>query len=528
MGRMRRMGLPLLALAAGFALPAAAVADETTCPAYVNADSFASQAQLLRLAERQQSFGVRPTGSQAQADYIDWLQDEVGAIAGIRTSSLSYDVDRYDSISTGLAAGGRSVPVAGSVPFARSTGPGGVTAPIVYLPSGTSITAANAAGKIVIRDIPLQSVPNLLFYPPLLGWAVYDPGLTIPLLGSQTLEVPAQSNADITAAGAAGAAGVLMVSQLPQAQLAGMYAPYEGQPLALPGAYLGVDEGEALKSAIAARTLTSATLTVDASSTPTTTRTLLATLPGGDDKKIVVESHTDGVSALWDNGPLTMIEMARYLAALPVACRPHTIQFAFTTGHLHQHLSESDVRDGGAGQLAIQLDREYDEGKVAAVVAVEHLGARQYDFTARAGGLPGRELVANRTLSQLLWMPVTDSWALHDMVRANVEHWDVRRTALLSGLDTADFSRVPYHCTFAGEGTPYVQHLIPTIAPIAVPATLFLPAFGPEAIDFDLMRKGSLAMTDIVLDLGGMSQADIEGNIGDFREQRARGARGCA
>jgi hypothetical protein len=521
------MGLPLLAAAASFALPASALADEFTCPVEIDAGSFASQAQLLRLAERQQSFGVRPTGSQSQNDYIDWLEDEVGAIAGIRTSSLSYDVDRYDSLTTGLSADGRSVPVAGSVPFARSTGPGGVTAPIVYLPSGTNITAANAAGKIVVRDIPLQSVPNALFYPPLLGWAVYDPGLTINLLGSQTLEVPAQANVDIAAASTAGAAGVLMVSQIPREQLDGIYAPYEGQSLPLPGAYLGVDEGEALKSAIAARTLSSATLTVDAAFTPTTTRTLLATLPGGDDKKIVVESHTDGVSALWDNGPLTMIEMARALAALPVECRPHTIQFAFTTGHLHQHLSESDVRDGGAGQLAIQLDREYDEGKVAAVVAVEHLGARQYDFVARGGGLPGKQLVVNRTLSQLLWMPVTDSWALHDMVRENVEDRDVRRTAMLAGLDLPDFSRVPYHCTFAGEGTPYVQHLLPTIAPIAVPATLFLPRFGTEAIDFDLMRKGSLAMTDIVLDLGHMSQADIAGNIADFREQRARGARGC-
>lgn len=528
MGRMRRMGLPLLALAAGLALPSSALADEIACPVRVDANVFATEAKLLQLAERQQSFGVRPTGSQSQKDYIDWLEAEMTAIPGIRTSSLEYDIDRYESVTTGLTAGGASVPVAAPVPFARSTGAAGVTAPVVYLPSGTSITAANAAGKIVVRDLPTLSVPNALFFPPLLGWAVHDPGLTIPLLGSESLEAPAQSNADIAAAGAAGAVGVLMVSQLPHAQVEGMYAPYEGLPQALPAAYLGVDQGQQLKDALAARTLTSATLTVDARWTPTRTRTLLATLPGGEAKKIVVESHTDGTSALWDNGPLSMIEMARYLASLPVECRPRTVQFAFTTGHLYQHLTGPDVREGGAGQLAAILDREYDEGKVAGVLVVEHLGARQYDAVARPGGLPGRQLVVNRSLSQLLWLPVTDGWPLRDMVKAAIQDRDVRRTAMLTGLDGADVTRVPHHCSFGGEGTPYVQHLLPTIAAIAAPKTLFLASFGTEAIDFGLMRRGTLAFTDMVLRMGTMSQADIAGDMTFMREQRARGARGCA
>ena len=76
----------------------------------------------------------------------------------------------------------------------------------------------------------------------------------------------------------------------------------------------------------------------------------------------MIESHTDGMNAVWDNGPVAMISMARYLARLPLDCRRRTIQFAFVTGHLYQRLKRGE-RDGGAEQVAKRLDREYDRGE---------------------------------------------------------------------------------------------------------------------------------------------------------------------
>jgi hypothetical protein len=526
MGRMRRMGLPLLALAAGLALPAAASAQETTCPARVDQSAFAGEAQLLRYAQQLEAFGPRPTGSAAHEQYIDWIEDELSAIPGLTTSELSYDIDRWDAGATTLSAGGADVPLAGAVPFSAATAPGGATAPLAYIPNGTNITAANAAGKIVVRDLPWNSVPNALFYPPLLGWNVYDPGLTINLLGSDSTEVLAQAAIDASAARDAGAAGVLMVSQLPRRQIDGTYAPYEGLPLGVPAAFVGVDEGTALKAAIARGAVTG-TFSSAVRWTPTRTRTVLATLPGAVERKIVVESHTDGMNPVWDNGPLSMLAQARWLASLPVACRPKTIQFAFVTGHLYQHLTGPAVREGGAGQLAAILDREYDEGKVAAVVVLEHLGARRYDAVARGGGLPGKELVADRSLNELLLLPVTDSDPLRRLVRASIISNDVRRTAMVKGLSAADLTTVPHHCSFGGEGTPYVQHLLPTVSPIAAPKMLFSPQFGTEALDIALMRRATLAFTDVILGLGPMSQSDIAGDFTFMRDQRARGARTC-
>ncbi|WP_433359192.1 hypothetical protein [Streptosporangium sp. CA-115845] len=529
MKRLILIGPMLLALTFPVSLPGAALAAQaTTCPVRIDPASFASEARLLELAERQEDFGPRPTGSAAHDDYIDWLEDEIGAVPGVQLSSLPYEIDRWDDLATGLTVGGQDVAVAAPVPFSYSTGPVGVTAPLTYLPAGTAITAANAAGKIVVRDLPWSTVPNLLFYPPLLGYHMYDPGLTINLLGSDSMEAPAGADADLKAAAAAGAAGVLEVSRLPHAQIEGMYAPYEGLPYQVPGAYLGVDQGERIKQALAAGQPVEAVLTVDAAWTPKTTRTVLATLPGASEQKIVVESHTDGMSPVWDNGPLTMVEMARYLASLPVSCRPRTVQFAFVTGHLYQHLTGPGVREGGAGQLAAMLDAEYDQGKVSSVVVLEHLGARRYDAVTRAGGLPGLELVADPSLTELLWVPVSESTPLRELVKGHIQHWDVRRTAVLKGLSAADVGTVPHHCGFGGEGTPYNQHLLPTIAPIAAPKTLFSPRFGAEAIDVTAMRRASLAFTDVVLDLGTMSQADVAGDVTFMRAQRASGTPGCS
>ncbi|GGS89645.1 hypothetical protein ACFFV7_50160 [Nonomuraea spiralis] len=527
---MRR--LALLALLLPLVAPAqpalAQAAAPAVCPVRVDPAAFASEARLSTLAGQQAAFGPRPTGSAAHAGYVDWLEDEMGAIPGLQLSSQPYTIDRWDNLGTGLTVGGAAVQVAAPVPFSSSTGAGGVSAPLVHLAAGTNITAANAAGKIVVRDLPWTSVPNLLFYPPTLGYSMYDPGLTINLLGSESMEAPAAADADLKAAAAAGALGVIEISQLPHAQIKDMYAPYEGLPYGVPGAYVGADQGKQIKAALAAGQPVQGALTVNAAWTPTTTRTLFATLPGGSDQKIVVESHTDGMSAVWDNGPLTMIEMARYLSSLPVECRPRTVQFAFVTGHLYQHLTGPDVREGGAGQLAAQLDAQYDQGKVSSVVVLEHLGAKRYDAVARPNGLPGKQLVASPTLTELLWVPVSESTPLRELVKGHIEYWDVRRTAILKGLSAADLATVPRHCSFGGEGTPYNQHLLPVIAPIAAPKTLFSPQFGPEAIDLPVMRKASLAFTDVVLDLGPMAQSDVAGDVTAMRQQRASGTPGCA
>ena len=88
---------------------------------------------------------------------------------------------------------------------------------------------------------------------------------------------------------------------------------------------------------------------------------------------------------------------------------------------------------------------------------------------------------------------------------------------------------MPPYCSFGGEGTPYMQHLIPTVAFIAAPWTLFSSGYGLEQIDFGLLRKQTLQFADVLLGVRGASQAKIAGKRryrSTAQDRATRGARG--
>jgi hypothetical protein len=217
--------------------------------------------------------------------------------------------------------------------------------------------------------------------------------------------------------------------------------------------------------------------------------------------------------------------MARYLAARPRRCRARTVEFAFATAHLYQHLVSTRVREGGAEQLAEQLDRDYARGRVAAVLVLEHFGAREYEAVSR-GDAPGRVLRRTARHEPVL-IGVSDSDALVRAVLRRVKGHDLRRHILLKGADAAVPERAPPNCSFGGEGTPFNRHLLPTVGAIAAPWILFNPPFGLESIDFELMRRQTLAFTGLTLDLERMSAREIAGRVDDHRRRRSAGAETC-
>lgn len=218
---------------------------------------------------------------------------------------------------------------------AQPTGSGGVSAPLVAIPDEQQITAANAAGRIVVRPAPAGSVPNYDFFLPVVSWLVYDPQNTIDPTQSffgDFINYNARV-ADLRDAAAAGAKGILFVKDLPRRQLSDHYEPYEGTPWRVPAVYLGADEGRQISDALASGAAASARLVLHASYKQVETPTILATVPGQSPQQIVVDSHTDGTNAVEDNGPVAMVAMARYLAGLPSACRPRSVEFVFPTAH---------------------------------------------------------------------------------------------------------------------------------------------------------------------------------------------------
>jgi len=500
------------------------------CPTVPDPAALPSAAELKTMNSFVDKLGVRPTGSHAHARYISWIRKQLKPIPGIQTSDLSFDINRWSSTKTRLTlrTGGktRRLLVAGAVPYSKPTSKKGVSAPLAFVPAGTAIETANASGKIVVREAPAGSIQQALFLLPVVSWSTYDPNHTIDPAAYFKGDFIAylERIADLKNAAAAGAKGILFVKPLPRRQIKGHYEPYEGLPWGVPGLFLGADQGKRLTDAIEAGENPTARITIKAGFKRVSTPTVLATLPGTSPQRLVIDSHTDGTNAAEDNGPVAMIAIARYLSKLPVACRPRTVQFAFSTAHFYQRPAGPDERDGGAEQLAKRLDADYDKGTVSAVVVLEHLGAIEYDEFDRKTG-PGSRL-APTGLRAIQFAAVTPSPPLVEAVQDVVQSYDMQRTIILQGAD-APGNTVPQHCSFGGEGTPYAKHLLPTVGVIAAPQSLYNPAFGLEGIDFDVMHSEVLGWTELVNRMGAMSQPEVAGKVEVERQQRAAGAEEC-
>jgi hypothetical protein len=525
----RRIGSALIVTAALLAVPAASASAAASCPTVANPARLAGVKQLRAWNKALDGFGVRATGSPNHVRYVNWLDRRLGAIRGVHVSSLRYRFNRWlaRSASLKVTVNGqqRAIPQAGPVPYSKPTSPNGPGAPLVYLPTDTDITAANSAGRIVVRDLKAGELQNSVF--DVVAWSIYDPGKTFdPNAIYKRDWLNGQPSVDMAAAGKAGAAGVLFVHELPRAEIQGHYRPYDGIHWKVPALHLGVDEGEALKQEIALGSATAGRIGIVAKTTRRAhTRTLVAKLAGPGKRRFVVETHSDGVNALWDNGSVPILAIARYFAGLPRHCRPGPMEFVLTTAHLYQRL---DGRHHGAGDAlyAQRLDRAYDHGTVGMVLALEHLGAYQWDAVPRGGGRPG--LTLRRTnLSEPSTTFVTESPFLVRTLERDIKRHKVERSLLLKGTALPDDSHVPPYCSFGGEGTPYMVHLIPTVAFIAAPWTLFNPGYGLEQIDFGLLRRQTLQFTDFLLELRGVSQSTIAGKYAQYRKQRRAGKAVC-
>jgi hypothetical protein len=531
-----RAGLVALA-AAALALPTSGQGASTTggaaasCPVAPDPAALPDAAKLREQNSLLAALGVRPTGSAAQNRYIAWILRQMKTVPGAQVSEQRLHINRWHagSMALQLSSGGASstIPIAAPVPYAQPTSSAGVSGPLVEIPDEEAITAANAAGRIVLRPAPAGSVPNYDFFLPAVSWLVYDPNNTIDPTQSflgDFINYNARV-ADLRNAAAAGAKALLFVKDLPSRQLTNHYEPYEGTPWKVPAVYLGADEGKRISDAIAAGGAPSAKLVLHAGFREVETPTVLATIPGQSAQRIVIDSHTDGTNAVEDNGPIAMVAMARYAAMLPAGCRPRTLEFVFPTAHFYQRVADPGKRYGGAGVIAEQLDSEYDEGKVSSVLTIEHLGAIDYEQMPRTDGGPGSELAANG-LRAIQFIGITPSPALVAATTEAVRNYGMERTILLQGAD-APASTVPSHCNFGGEGTPYNVHLLPTIGVISAPQSLYDPSFGLEGIDFNVMHDELLGFTELLGKLGTMSQAEVAGEVPLEREERAAGGASC-
>ncbi|MHB1139878.1 MAG: hypothetical protein ACYC2O_13065, partial [Microthrixaceae bacterium] len=500
---------------------------EAECPTTVDAAEFATADELHDLLAEFNAFGLRSPASEEHEAAIDWLADQLAEVPGMEIELDEYTIDRWqptpeaegDTPGRDLAAAGgllldtggssQSVDVIGAVPFTLPTTEEGASGPLVRISPGGAITPENAAGKIVLFELEHTTLPYTVF--PAIGHHITD---DVPTDGEYDRPYLRKIDQPLIDAGLAGAAGIILAWDAPTDQLRGYWDPHTGTQFHVPAVYVGNDRIAELRE-LADGGATTASVVVRAEWDTAPTRNLIATLPGQTRERIVVNTNTDSVNWVQENGNVAAIALARYLGSLPDECRTRDVQFALTTNHL-------GFTTDGTFRYGNQLDEDMDAGTVAFVMAPEHLGAKEILPEG-----PDNRLTFTGEDDIFAWSAPDESPVLVQASIDAVQRRNLSRTAVLKGVGAPVADQVPSICSQGGLGTNFHGHLIPTIAGISGPWSLWAPAFGESAIDFDRLRDQTLAFGDIAIELDDVPRDEIAGDYLAARERRAQGAATC-
>ncbi|KAJ3486201.1 hypothetical protein NLG97_g6664 [Lecanicillium saksenae] len=481
---------------------------------------FASVDELFNINRHIGGAGLRGTASSRQNALIEWLDKQLQGIDGVKLTYNSLNLVRWEPRGDNLygsaslkvhipGACSSALDVAGATPYTRLTNGEPVTAEMLYIPETKKITSFNATNKIVIRDVTFDSVP----FPLLFAISNYrTPDMSSLANASYARPYTASFNQEIIDATSAGAVGIIFMWNVSHKYVQSYFDPHEGTMYRIPGAFVGAEVATILKDA--ASQGFSAELDVHGEMGPSTSKEIFATLPGLTSDTILITSHTDGNTWIQDNGVSGVLALARYFAAQPLSSRNKTLQFVFTSSHLHYSTD-------GNFDLARSLDRSYDHGNTTLVFALEHMGAREILPIDREGK-SDQDLAYTGHGEVTLWA-VGPSDALRAAIVDSVKYRKLDRMSVMPGIGLPNSSVVPEYQSFGGIGTSYHQNLIPTAAIVSGPWSLWAPYFGADAIDFERLRMQLLAVGDVLLNVDMLSREEIAGGYLKYREQRAAG-----
>lgn len=456
------------------------------------------------------SLGPRQTGNYAHQRLIAEIQTQLSAL-NLPLQIWTQAFTRWEQQTSSLTVGGTPYTPAGYVPYSAFTPPGGLDAEIVYggkvktkstfdrfihkyfkFLEGESYRFKRAhRDKIVAIDVPLGKLSKTVLkkiidrrYPRRLfkdDWRSYSRAI---FLEEQT---PSLEQAHL-----AGARAVVLMLGMSTDNAQQQYLPFTRPLGPVPGLHLDHRQGVNLKTRLrAAGGSLPANLTLRGCQESVTTPHLIYTLKGqlelqrdaagrawdpmiDEQDVVVVLTHTDGSSAVEENGVLALMSLARRFAAKPLAQRRHTLIFAFVTGHFAHDVGSAD-----------DFVRHFPEliDRANAAVVIEHLGSKEMvddlenDDYDEVGGRPETALLfttRNHPLGDRTW----ESLREHDIQRM-LRIPATRKLFKSLGRD------------FFGEGLFLNNAKIPTVGYLANPNYLASAAFGGHIarVDWDRMQQ---------------------------------------
>lgn len=332
-------------------------------------------------------------GNASWHQFVAFVASKLGSYGVVDLTKNSWRYDLWttsgwpDDSKWRLVSDGAPVKVAHYGAWSGSTGPEGVTAPLLcYTPS---LSPESLRGKIVVfRVAPHPKPPLDDTYKTWFTINDYE-HMTDPQTFPQAFtQVPAgvsvaydvwwqlRQTIQINALLQKGqAAGGLIVFNMPYDRVAGLYTFPVPALYSVPTLYLDRNAGK--KVSADCERGAQATLTLQASLESVETYQLIGYLPGrhygtDQDQKILLRTHTDGPSISQDNGAFGILAIVAYFSRIPQQERPRTLMIYLDNRH---YMPGMERAFGDKDWFA-----RHPEGKrgIVGLIAAEHLGQLEF------------------------------------------------------------------------------------------------------------------------------------------------------
>lgn len=433
-----------------------------TMEATIDDKKIDSEADMLKDIETMNSFGSRTTGSEGHNQFVSWLEQQLTDM-GLEVHRDVYTFDRWEAKRSAILIDNEEILVSSAYPYSGETEETGVTGELVYTTIGDY---ENVKGKIVVveidnsKTIPMGLVMNERQSFPKQNHVVAGDG---DLVLTASLQDP-----NLKKAKEMGAQAVILVWQgASDEKVEDQYLSFISDYAGIPALWVNQTNGQ--KVIEAAKSHKQGTLILEAQKEENAvTESFYVTIEGKNtEESIIINSHTDGVNVIEEDGAVGMLSMIRYLQQE----KPErTMIFAFVTGHFRLPEFEGTSQ---ATSTWMQGHTELWDGKeghmrAVAGITVEHLGSMEWKDNASGqyeptGNIQTEYTYTGNAMMETIWMK-----AIEDRLTT--------RTITLRGHNMFEF----------GESQPLFEEGIPVIGLIPTPDYLTVDSESREMDKFNI------------------------------------------
>ena len=425
---------------------------------------------LLDGVRTMNSFGSRTTGSAGHRAFVDYIRKEIEDMGYVCHSDVRH-FERWQAKDWSLVIHGEEgdipVHVSSPYPYSGETPPEGITSEVV-LNHGKYLRFLESAGKIaVIRIADLGNIySGVAFH----RKSSYPEDLRVQTYYKGPVATSFVKTPFFKLAKSVGVKAVICIwSGMSDAMVEGQYLNFILDYQGIPAIWVNESEGQKVIDACKNHRTVTLTLTADRES-DATGETLYTVVEGNNREEcIIVNTHTDGVNCVEENGGIAMLAMLRYFKENPPE---RTMVFAFVCGHFRlPHFKKPGAISDQASSLWLYEHPELWNGEAGNMRAVagltpEHLGCTEWkdvDGVYQCTGPIDVEMV------------YTGNAKMDEIYMQSIAGRTKVRTVTLMGHNFLHF----------GEGQPLFNAGIPEIALVTSPDYLCVESESHEMEKFD-------------------------------------------